>query len=224
MCLTKINNLKAICVINVGPVWRLFWSFNLIFFPCLFSWGSAAIRLWWNLIFLLWGRGVTNIPADALSFHPSSVFTLSDCHSSGRCLKDEQMLNPATIPSLHMLTTQFFPHLCPTTKKQTLFLENQKCCALQPCLHPVRLYCCHPIHMQYSISVVCNPIIIVVSTANSGGQLNGQLFISLGLNENSLFFKPWGINRWLIVSMNNSTQLLTLCTMWPHSFSLVKRH
>lgn len=129
MCLTKINNLKAICVINVGPVWRLFWSFNLIFFPCLFSWGSAAIRLWWNLIFLLWGRGVTNMPADALSFHPSSVFTLSDCHSSGRCLKDEQMLNPATIPSLHMLTTQFFPHLCPTTKKQTLFLENQKCCA-----------------------------------------------------------------------------------------------
>lgn len=155
MCLTKINNLKAICVINVGSVWRLFWSFNLIFFPCLFSWGSAAIRLWWNLIFLLWGRGVTNIPADALSFHPSSVFTLSDCHSSGRCLKDEQMLNPATIPSLHMLTTQFFPHLCPTTKKTDAVSGKSKVLriAAVPSPGPPLLLSPHSYAVQYQCGV-----------------------------------------------------------------------
>lgn len=76
------------------------------------------------------------------------------------------------------------PPLMPNKKKQSLYLWRQGCSALQPCLHPVRLYCCHPIHMQYSISVVCNPIIIVVSTANSAGQLNGQQVIYRGLNKN----------------------------------------
>lgn len=224
MCLTKINNLKAICVINVGPVWRLFWSFNLIFFSVSVqlrvSCNSPLMKLNFFVV-----RQRCNKHASWCSVIPSFLSVHAQRLSQQRqVLKGRTNVKSSndTIPA--HADHPVLPPFMPNKKKQTLFLENQKCCALQPCLHPVRLYCCHPIHMQYSISVVCNPIIIVVSTANSGGQLNGQLFISCGLDKNSFFFKPWGINRWLIVSMNNSTQLLTLCTMWPHSFSLVKRH
>ena len=135
----------------------LIWFF-FFFSPCLCSWGPTEVHLWCIFICSSWGRGVTNIPAGAPSSHPSTVSTLGDRHRSGRCLKDGQMkttkLNPATVPSLHMLTPQFFLHLCPT-KKTDAASVNAKV---------LRLYCCHP-------------IFIVVSTANSGGQLNGQLFI-----------------------------------------------